>query len=599
MARISLKVTGAQGQGVNSVGEICAKGLKRGGYCVFAYREYASVIKGGHSSYQLDISTEFVSSSETKVNVLVCFNHYGLAKNLCDVKDGGIVLHQTMEWKFSEEDQKWVDEHDIKVIYLPSEKILKEFNLKPIFGNVLITSVVWSLLSQDTSSLKELIQEQFGHKGEEIVNKNFECIDAGIAFKKEHADDVSVELPKPDKKWSDQMLLTGSQAMGLGAIHAGCRVFTGYPMTPSSPLLSYIADMQNRSGMVVKQAEDEITAMQMVVGAMHMGTRAMTTTSGGGYDLMTETISLSGISETPAVVVLAQRPGPATGLPTWTAQGDLLLAVHAAHGEFPRLVMSVSDGEDSFTLLPEAFNYAEEYQIPVIVLTDKQTAECLYTQEEYEQKDTEIRRGKLITDAKELAELKGSDRYDPTVEDGVSKRWLPGVQAATYCAQSYEHTADGSFEEGATGAKEQMDKRMRKMASLKKNIPEAELFTVRRGQSSEVRDQNFSGKLDLLLVGWGSTKGAVLDALTALTSDLSSLNAGYLHYTYLWPLKTGKFEDLASKAKKVVLIEGNQQGQLGMLIKQECGVDIPNKILKYDGRPFFVDEVTSLLQENL
>ncbi|MDD5469230.1 MAG: 2-oxoacid:acceptor oxidoreductase subunit alpha [Candidatus Peribacteraceae bacterium] len=592
MSRIVLKITGAQGQGVNSVGEICAKGLKRAGYCVLGYREYASVIKGGHSSYQLDISPELVRGSETKAHVLVCFNHHGLTKNLREVQDGGIVLHQTPEWKFSPEDQQWVEEHNVRVIYLPSEKILKTFNLKPIFGNVLITSVVWSFLGQDADSLKELIREQFGRKGEEVVQKNFECIDAGIAFMQEHAADAHIQLPKPEKKWRDHMLLTGSQAMGIGIIHAGCRVFTGYPMTPSSPLLSYIAEKQNMSGMVVKQAEDEITAIQMVVGAMHMGTRAMTTTSGGGYDLMTETISLSGMSETPAVVVLAQRPGPATGLPTWTAQGDLLLAVHSSHGEFPRLVLSVSDGEDSFTLLPEAFNYAEEYQIPVIVLTDKQIAECLYTQKPYDQQATEVRRGKLVTDAEELTSLTGADRYDPMAEGGVSRRWLPGANAATYCAQSYEHTTDGSFEEGAEGTKQQMGKRMRKMETLKKVLPEPELFTVHRGQISEVRNAVHP---EVLFVGWGSTKGAVLDALLELTSDNSSLIAGYLHYTYLWPLKTGKLEDLAGKTKKVILIEGNQQGQLGMLIRQECGLDIPNKILKFDGRPFFIDELRDLL----
>jgi 2-oxoglutarate ferredoxin oxidoreductase subunit alpha len=576
MKRVSLKVTGAQGQGVNSVGEICATGLKRGGYCVFGYREYMSLIKGGHSSYQLDISQKQIGSSETLVDILICFNHHGLERNIRDVKPGGIVLHQTLQWKFPAEDDAWVKQKKISVVYLPIEDLLKEISAPPILANVFITSVVWSMLKQDPEILKNLVREQFGHKGEKVLALNFRCIDEGVRFRETHAQYAAVALPEPDARWKDCMLLTGSQAIGLGAIHAGCRMYVGYPMTPSSPLLSFIGDMQNRTGMVIKQAEDEITAAQMMSGAMFMGTRAMTATSGGGFDLMTETLSLNGIIENPSVFGLAMRPGPATGLPTWTAQGDLLLAVFGGHGEFARCVLSASDSQDAFDLMPVAFNIAEKYQISVVVLFDKQIAEALYTQPLYDQKKATIDRGH-ISDAAKLKKLRGTDRYDSAAKDGISPRWLPGSVAATYVGQGDEHSADGSVDETAQNAIEQMDKRMRKHDALKAAFPEPQLYGAKKPQT--------------LLIGWGSTKGPMMDLLSQPEYE----KVGYLHYTHMWPLKTERFVALAKQAKTVVLVEGNKQGQLGMLLQQEACIPLPNRVLKYDGRPFFVDELHQLL----
>lgn len=573
MSRISVKVTGAQGQGVNSVGELLAKGLKRAGYCVFGYREYNSLIKGGHSSYQLDISDRTVRSSEQSVDILVCFNHHGLESNLRELKPGGIVIHQSPDWEFSQDDRTFMDAGKITEVELPVQAMLSALHAKPILGNMLISATVWAMLGRSADELKELAKEQFAKK-KDLLDLNYACVDRGFAFKTERIPDRHVALPEAHAQWSNYLLLTGTHAMGLGAVHAGVRLYAGYPMTPSSPLLSYIAEIQNATGMVVKQAEDEITAAQMVSGAMHMGCRALTATSGGGFDLMSETLSMNGIIENPTVFVLAMRPGPATGLPTWTGQGDLLLAVHTAHGEFPRCVLSVSDSQDAFDLLPVAFNIAEKYQISVIVLTDKQIAEAVYTQAPYDQKKATVERG-IVSDAATLATLTSMDRFRTTDKDGISPRWLPGSKAATYNAQADEHDGQGAISEAADNAVAQMDKRMRKGEALKQSLPEPELF----GAASP----------DVLLVGWGSTKGPVLDALES--AELAKKNIGYLHYTYLWPLRTETFLKLAGKAKKTVLIEGSKQGQLGMLIRQECGFEIPAKILKYDGRPFFLDEM--------
>ncbi|MDO8468715.1 MAG: 2-oxoacid:acceptor oxidoreductase subunit alpha [Candidatus Peribacter sp.] len=575
MTRVSLKIVGAQGQGVNSVGEMCAKGLKRSGYCVFGYREYMSLIKGGHSSYQLDVSGEDVRSSAMHVDIVVTFNHHGIEKNLRDLRKGGILLHQTPQWKFKNaDDQAFIKEQGIRVIELPTDAILKKLKAKSILGNVLITAVVWSLLGQPEEQLHELVREQFGHK-KDLLDLNFACIAEGFAACKVIAPGTTLSLPRPDPKWKNHMLLTGSQAMGLGIIHAGCRVYAGYPMTPSSPLLTFIADMQNETGMAVKQAEDEITAAQMMVGAMHMGTRAVTATSGGGFDLMTETLSLTGITETPAVFILAQRPGPGTALPTWTAQGDLLLAVGAGHGEFARLVMAVSDAQDCFDLMPEAFNFAEEFQIPVIVLTDKQTAEALFTQPAFDQTRAKLKRGSLVTDPRELSQLKSIDRYDPAAPDGVSKRWLPGSEAATFCAQGDEHGPDGSVIEDAENARRQMEKRLKKMAALKAALPEP-LYVGPKNPET-------------LIVSWGSNRGIILDVLES--EPLAKRSIGYLHYQYLWPLKTESFEMLSRTAKRTIFVECNHGGQLSSLLKLASGRDVTQKILKFDGRPFFYEEL--------
>jgi 2-oxoglutarate ferredoxin oxidoreductase subunit alpha len=574
MNRVSLKIVGASGQGINSIGEILAKGLKRAGYCVFGYREYPSLIKGGHASYQLDVSDERVESTETCVDVVVTLNHHGLEKNLVDLKEGGVFIHSVSDWTFSDEQKKLIARKKLKVIELPVDQTLKTLNAKPILGNVLIAAFLWAMLDCDKEALKSLVGERFAKK-KALLDANMQCIDAGYAHVDSSHGKISVKLPAPNSEWTNAMLITGSQAMGLGAVHAGVRFYAGYPMTPSSPLLTYIADLQNVTGMAIKQAEDEITAAQLVSGAMHMGTRALTGTSGGGFDLMSETLSMNAIIENPTVFVLAQRPGPATGLPTWTGQGDLFLAVYTAHGEFARCVLSVSDAEDAFHLMPIAFNIAEKYQISVIVLTDKQIAEALYTQHQFDQTIATIDRGNVITKQNELDKLSSSDRFDPKAKDGVSPRWFPGSRAATYNAQADEHSGDGSVDESDSNAIQQMEKRMKKLDALKTKLPEPEFYGAQNP--------------DILLVGWGSTKGAVFDAIK--DPSLAKAKIGYLHYSYLWPLKTDKLMELSAKAKHTVLIEQNYQGQLGQLIRMECGLDLPARILKYDGRPFFVDEL--------
>jgi 2-oxoglutarate/2-oxoacid ferredoxin oxidoreductase subunit alpha len=292
--------------------------------------------------------------------------------------------------------------------------------------------------------------------------------------------------------------------------------------------------------------------------------------------------------------VLAQRPGPATGLPTWTAQGGLLQAVNCSAGEFTRCVISVSNSQDAFDLMPVAFNLAERYQISVIVLTDKQIAEALYTQHPYDLEKADIDRGRLVVDPEKLKLLKSSDRFDPHAKGGVSLRWLPGSDAVTYCAQGDEHNAVGAADESSQNTKLQMEKRLRKFRGLKAGLP-APLLSI-GGRSAKTADwMDLGDEIELLAIGWGSTGDVFQDVMCS--DELRGRKIAYLHYTYLWPLRTQELQSLAERSKRIVLVEQNYQGQLGMLIKMECGLDIPDKILKYDGRPFFYDELLASVLE--
>jgi 2-oxoglutarate ferredoxin oxidoreductase subunit alpha len=591
MIRFSIKIVGASGQGINSIGAIIAKGLKRSGYVVFGYREYPSLIKGGHASYQLDIASELFRSSERKVNILLALNHHGLEVNLEDLKPGGVVLHITPDWRFTERHQTLIKEQNLRVVHFPAEAILRKLGAGNVLSNVLLTAALWSMLGLKLETMQSLVAGKFAGKPE-LAALNVKSIEEGFSFFAEKEGQLLAELPPPEVKVKDDLLLTGSQAMGLGALHAGVRLFAGYPMTPASPLLSFIADLENRTHTVVKQAEDEITAAQIVSGAMFAGTRALTATSGGGFDLMSETLSLNAMIENPTVFVLAQIPGPSTGLPTWTSQDCLLQAVHGAHGEFAHCVLAASNSQDAFDLMPVAFNLAERYQISVIVLTEKQIAEALYTQAPYDLDKACVDRGRLIADPVSLAALKPSDRYCPAAEGGISPRWLPGSLASTYCAQGDEHDSQGAVDESGENKKRQTVKRLRKNDLLKAHLPEPDLAVTIGGQTP-AGEFDFRQRLEMLLVSWGSSSDVIRDVLRS--DELSQRKIASLHYTYLWPLRTDRLEQLARQAARIVLVEQSYRGQLGMLIRMECGLNISEKILKFDGRPFFYDELLAVL----
>ncbi|MBI2594521.1 2-oxoacid:acceptor oxidoreductase family protein, partial [Candidatus Curtissbacteria bacterium] len=349
-----IKITGESGQGINSIGEVVAKALKRSGFYTFGYREYPSLIQGGHAFHQIDFADHPLNASSSEADILLCFSRTSFHVYLPTLKPSGRAIHMLPQLELTETEKQQVQEKKIKIAYLAAGGLAQEIGGKVIMANVVMIGALWKLMGLKLEPLEEVIRSEFAEKPD-VIEPNIACLKKGYECKLKNLDTLKIKFSaQPDRK--HDALLTGNHLVALGAVAAGVRTYFAYPMTPSSSLLSYIADIYHETGMLVKQIDDEISVAQMAIGAMFMGTRALVATSGGGYDLMTESVSLSGMTETPFVCILGQRPGPSTGLPTWTSASDLNLAVYAGHGEFPRCVIALSDSKSAYTAIQNALS---------------------------------------------------------------------------------------------------------------------------------------------------------------------------------------------------------------------------------------------------
>ncbi len=575
MNRTTIKITGESGMGLSSVGSIIAKTLKRMGFYMHVDREFPSLIKGGHANVQIDFSDKPVHCLSNQVDIVVALDRTGLEEYVKTLKTGGILIHGYERHQLIKGLKQKAEERKLNVLFLPARQISYNFGGNETIATMVLIGLLWKALGFDLVELEKEVKARYG-KNPEFLRLDLLCLHEG------YKTDV-IALPTSYKlQATNSLLLNGNQAIALGAIHCGVRAYYAYPMSPSSSILTSMANWANEFGLVVKQGEDEITVAQMAIGSMHMGARALAATSGGGFDLMTETVSMAGMIECPLVIIIAQRPGPATGLPTWTSQGDLNLAIFSAHGEFPRIVLAASDQTSCFELIQHAFNLAEEFQTPVMLLTEKQIAEAETTTPLFEQNKIPIKRG--LVEGEELKNLKSEDRYKIT-DSGISKRWIPGSSKAFYFANSDEHWESGVLTEEGDKSGIMMDKRMRKMKAIEAALPEPVVYGPKNA--------------DISFVGWGSSKGVMLDAIRHLNSPKNpkdpkapnSPTLNYLHFDYLWPLKTSVLNTFFEQNKNVHLIENNYQGQLGNLIEGQTGLKFKGRLLKWNGRPFFVEEV--------
>ncbi len=575
---LTIKIGGEAGFGIMTTGLFMGKIATRSGYHAFEYSEYPSLIRGGHNVIEVRISDEKVYSQEKKVDVLVCLNEETYKLHKDEVKDKGMVVLDT-------------DKVDIgkygglnkNIIYvnLPFAKIMKEAGLAVVMMNNIALGALTYLLGADVSILNSLITEQFAKKGGDIIDKNIQAAHLGFeSVKKSNPEGYSLKIPKKENVAS-QLFISGNEMFGLGSISAGCKFYVAYPMTPSSALLHYLAANSERSGMVVKHAEDEISVINMALGASWAGVRSMVGTSGGGFALMVEAVSLAGITETPVVIVMGQRPGPATGMPTWTEQGDLLFILHAGHGEFPKIVLAPGDMEETYKLTLEAFNFADIYQTPVIILGDKYLQEGHQSIEISKIKDqkSKIDRGKLLTQ-EELDKIKDYKRYLVT-DDGISPRALPGMKGSLHQINSYEHIEDGHTTEDSKERSIQVVKRNKKTETFLKNHGK---LPILYGDINR----------PLTVISWGSMKGPIMQAMREAGDKFN-----FLHFTYLWPLPQKQLTDMLKGLKKTLLVENNSTSQLGQLLKMVTGVDIENKLLKYSGRPIYPEEITEKVKSLL
>jgi len=572
--RFSIKIGGASGTGINTVGMILSRALKRIGFFTFAYREYPSLIKGGYASYKIEFSDSELNSTSKYADINIAIDKASFTHLAKEAEASTIFIYDSDVIQLREDDMAILKEKNIQVFSLPLSSKAKEVGGDVIMTNSILIGAVWNLLGLSPEIITKAVIDVF-NKTKEIEENNKKCTIAGFKFLDTQT--KLLERFKPQEFANKRISITGNEAISFGAIASGVRAYFAYPMTPSSSILHVLAKYADKTGMVVKQAEDEITAANLTLGANHAGTRAMTATSGGGFDLMTESVSLSGMTETPFVVVLGQRPGPATGMPTWTAQSDLNIAIYGGHGEFPRIVLAPGDADECFYLTAQAHNLAEKYQTVVIILTDKYIGESIYSTDKFDNNKIKIERGKMLFENFD----KEKERYEYT-EDGVSERWLPGDRANTFIANSDEHDIHGNSIEDAILTKKIIEKRLRKEKSIMDSIPEPIIYGT--------------DNADISFVGWGSTKHIILDAMDELERQGKKIN--FLHYSYVYPLKVQTLSKFAAKAKKLILVENNATGQFGNLLARYTNVKFHERFLKYEGRHFFVEEIIEKAIEN-
>ncbi len=574
MNRFSLKIAGASGGGLLSTGEIVIKALKNMGFYVVAEREYPSLIKGGHACFSINISDEPFNSLNSDAEILMSIDSGSLTSYFDRLKNGGVLIHGNSRILSVKDVLEDAEKKKIKIVNADARLLAEKSGGNVLMSNVVLIGMLWKSLGLDYKFVEDEVKRKFAKKPV-LLEIDLKCLKAGF-----DSVETVTKIEFSPSSAGDLISMDGNKAIALGAIHAGCRAYYAYPMSPASSILTHMANFANETGMLVKQVEDEISVVNMTLGSMFMGTRALCATSGGGYDLMTETVSLAGSIETPLVIVIAQRPGPATGLPTWTSQSDLNLAVYSSHGEFPRAVIAVGDAEDAFELIQHSFNIAEKFQTPVIVLTEKVIAESIWTIEPFKQGTVPIERG--LVRGKDLSELKSDDRYKIT-ENGLSKRWLPGTSDAFYHANSDEHLEDGSLTEDIVPVEKMIEKRMKKLELIEDYFPDPVVYGKRDA--------------DISFVGWGSTKNVMLDIIKMYKKKGVHIN--YLHYSYLYPLKTAVAKEFFDQNKKVCLVEGNYQGQFGKMLEQSADIKFFDKLLKFNGRPFFVEDLETFIDKNL
>lgn len=570
--------------------------LQHAGYFVVADREYPSLIKGGCSYFRIEVWVNPIHSISEFADIIVAFDRVGSKNALPHVRNSGLMIYGDEMHDKIPGYTNTIQEKKLTTLFIPEYETPKKFGANELLSNMLMIGALWRALGLPVDGLVKAVEKRFASKPTllaldvALINHGYNLQDATVSNTLE-----PFTLPETTNKLAEHKLLDGNEILALSAVHHGVRAYFAYPMSPSSTILTHLANWADKTGMHVEQVEDEISVSQMTLGASFAGTRSLCATSGGGFDLMTETVSLAGMIETPLTIIVAQRPGPATGLPTWSGQEDLNLAIFSGHGEYAKAVIAVGDHTEAFKVLGEALNIAETYQIPVIVLTDKTLAETNATVDPASLVGVDIERG-ITTDTTELT---SQSRYGLT-DSGLSPRWLPGT-GPRYYANGDEHGPDGTLREDAAGVAEAHEKRMRKMKTLEEATPEPILYG------------NPDAKITL--VGFGSTKMEIVDFIDELNVNSWTLqvnpenvattfnqkrltfnNVNYLHYTHIWPLKTKTMKELEKKGNKIIVVEHNMTGQFAALLKGD-GVRIDEEWKKYDGRRFYLEEMEAKIMK--
>lgn len=566
--RFTWKIGGEAGFGIMTTGLVFSRIANRLGYYTFDYPQYPSLIRGGHNTIDTVVSDTEVFSLKNTIDFLVCLNKETFILHKDKLTKDSYILFDPDDFN---------PEGDYVKVAVPFGQILKKLQAQVVMKNTVALGASLAILGSDLKILFEIIEQQFAKKGDQVVEHNKKFAEEGF----NHVKIAYSSLIKPylvGRTSEQKLVLSGNDAFSLGSVLADCRFYAAYPMTPSSSVLTTLAGWQEKTGMIVRHTEDEISAINTSLGASFAGVRASVGTSGGGFSLMVESLSFAGIAEMPIVVFLAQRPGPATGMPTWTEQGDLLFTVHAGHGEFPKIVLAPGDIYEMIELTAKAYNLADIYQTPVIILSDMLLSEShkslLASSLKTIQEAYATKRGKVVSKSSAEKYL----RYQIT-EDGISERLIPGYPGSFYQDNSYEHLEDGHTTEESQPRIDQVNKRNRKLQTY---------------LNSDYKGPTVYGDLntsEIVFVSWGSMKGILIEAQKLLLER--GIATSLMHFSHMHPLSEKALRPLFVPSKRYVLVENNSLGQFGKLLREETGIEIQDTLLKYDGRPFWPEEIVN------
>jgi len=574
---VSFRIGGAAGDGVASSAETFARACTRSGLYVTTYSFYQSVIRGGHVWTQVRASESPVQCHGEDPDILICLNQDTADIHAKNVTDGGAIIVDPNAVKMEKSGLK----KGVTPVEIPLLELSRTYSTAQIMKNTVALGAVVGLLDMDFDVFVSVVKSQFGTKKQDVIDANVGAAKAGHDFVAK----ANLSLQHPVKYTKDRrMLVTGNEAIAMGALASGVKFHSQYPMTPSSSILHYLAAHGPKYGVIVKQSEDELASINLAIGAGFGGVRAMTATSGGGFSLMVEGLGMAGMLEVPVVVVLAQRGGPSTGLPTKTEQGDLNLALGAGQGDWPRAIIAPRNPQECFDLTVRAFNLADAYQTPIILMSDLVLSESYGTVDTFDF-NVPIDRGMMADESKP----ESFKRYLVT-ESGVSPRAIPGQKGFQYIAGSDEHMEDGTLISDVLAGlpdslKERVkmhDKRMRKLKSMLKETPGPELWGPEGA--------------DLTLISWGSTQGPLREAISRVNSE-GKIKVNSLEYSYVFPFHADETKGILKGAKLKMAIEGNYTGQFARLLRAETGIDMDYHMHKYDGEPFEPRHIVSKIKE--
>ncbi len=574
MAEISVRTGGQAGDGIASVGEALARSYSRMGLHVFGLNAYQSVIRGGHVWFQARASEERVYSQGDGADLLYALDRTTVETHLQDLRAGGTVLYDPEKFAVPPEELP----AGVQALPVPTLEIARKYTSQSILQNAGGLGATAFLAGIPLDVLQKVLSDSFGRKKGDVVDWNLGASQDGYRFAEAH---TSPHARAPSgKRGASKLLLTGNQAIALGAAAGGCKFLAQYPMTPASSIMHWMASHATALGVVVKQAEDELAAINMAIGASFGGVRAMTATSGGGFSLMVEALGLAGMTETPLVVVESQRSGPSTGLPTKTEQGDLNLMLGAGQGEFPRAILAPSHPKEAYTATVEAFRLAEAWQTPILLASDLHLSENVATVD----RDELPSPGPIPSLFRVEPNGQPYQRYQHT-PSGVSPRAIPGQPGLQFIAGSDEHDEGGHLISDIRSGlpkwvgerQRMMDKRMHKLAGLADEVAPPQ----REGPA----------RAPLTFLAWGSTVGAVRDAMAELGRRGATTNLVWFPAVY--PLTPDRIQAALTGTERTLLVEGNYSGQFGRLLRAESGFVPTDRLAKYDGEPFFPHEIVA------